>query len=137
MNWRFPGLAIVLLLGGCDVVREQHDTLADARGEGIFERGWLPDVLPASATDIRSANNLDINTSVASFDYIVGDDVAMLATMHVGAPADAPFDDWSYIVAKRRSGGMPPWTWRGNGSTWVFFCNRAAGRCEKWQWPRS
>jgi hypothetical protein len=129
-------LPLALLLAGCDVVREQHDTLADARKERLFERGWLPDVLPASATDIRSANDLDRNTSIASFDYVVGDDAPMLATMQPGAPAAAPFDDWGYVLATRRADGMEAWIWLGCGSTWVFFCDRAAGRCETWQWTR-
>ena len=135
-----PRVACLLALGaltsGCDTVRDRYDTLEDARAAGLFDRGWLPDHLPASATDIHTANNLDINTSFGRFDYRVGDDVAMLAAMKAGAPANAPFDDWAYVVAKRRKVGLLPWTYRKDDATWVYFCDRAAGHCETWMWSR-
>ena len=129
-------LALAALAAGCDIVRDRYGTLEDARADRLFERGWLPDLLPASATDIHTANNLDISTSVGRFDYRVGDDAAMLAAMEAGAPANAPFDDWAYVVATRRKDGRLPWTYRGDDATWVFFCDRAAGRCETWMWSR-
>ncbi|CAH9050794.1 hypothetical protein PSECIP111854_00605 [Pseudoalteromonas sp. CIP111854] len=34
---------------------------------GLFERGWLPDVLPKSTTNIVAVNDLDNNTSAGNF----------------------------------------------------------------------
>jgi hypothetical protein len=127
-------IASAWLLVGCVVARDHYDTLADARAERLFERGWLPDVLPASATDIHVANDLENSTSTGSFDYRVGDDTAMLATMVPAAPEHAPFEDWADIVAKRRADGMLPWTYDAEFEAWVFFCDRNAGRCETWLW---
>ncbi|MGB2519788.1 hypothetical protein [Shewanella algae] len=42
-------LTLTALLWGCsDVISEQYPTEA----EGVFERGWLPPILPPSATEI-------------------------------------------------------------------------------------
>jgi hypothetical protein len=40
----------VMLVGCSDVVTAQYATVDDARAQGAFERGWLPPVLPASAS---------------------------------------------------------------------------------------
>ena len=52
---------------GCDVVTSNYETMQDARNDRLFERGWLPDILPDSTTSIRTSNDLDINTSVGEF----------------------------------------------------------------------
>ena len=41
-----------LLLCSCDVVTSKYATLADARNDRLFERGWLPDILPPSTREI-------------------------------------------------------------------------------------
>jgi hypothetical protein len=130
-------VAWIVLAGacaGCDTVRDHYDTLEEARADRLFERGWLPDVLPDSAVDIHTANDLDIGRSRGRFDYRVGDDAAMVAAMRPGAPAQAPFDDWTYIVATQRADGLLPWTFHDDDATWVFFCDRGAGHCETWLW---
>ena len=127
-------LVLAVACAGCDTVRDHYDTLEDARADRLFERGWLPDVLPDSAVDIHAANDLDIGTSRSRFDYRVGDDAALFAALQPGAPAQAPFDDWAYLVAKQSADGRLPWTLHRDGSTWVFFCDRGAGHCETWLW---
>jgi hypothetical protein len=41
----------------------------DVRTDHVFERGWLPDILPASAHDIHTRNNLDLNLSDGEFSF--------------------------------------------------------------------
>jgi hypothetical protein len=43
--------------------------MADAKAKEAFARGWLPPILPDSATSIVERNNLDLNTGTGSFDY--------------------------------------------------------------------
>jgi hypothetical protein len=33
----------------------------------LFERGWLPDILPPSARQIRVSSNVDVNTADGEF----------------------------------------------------------------------
>ena len=61
-------LPILLLLSGCsDVVSSEYATYELAQQERLFERGWLPDILPSSTSQIELNNDLDINTSEGSF----------------------------------------------------------------------
>ena len=61
-------LAASLSLSGCsDVVTRTYATLDDARRDRLFERGWLPDILPPSAREIRVSSNVDVNTAKGEF----------------------------------------------------------------------
>ena len=49
---------VILLVGGCagiDTKTGIYATVAEAREAGAVERGWVPQGLPASATDLRVA----------------------------------------------------------------------------------
>ncbi|EHY9867602.1 hypothetical protein K9517_004508 [Vibrio vulnificus] len=66
MKARF--LLLLLVLTGCsDIVQNHYDNYQQAKADQLFERGWLPDVLPVSTTQIEVANDLDNNTSQGSF----------------------------------------------------------------------
>ncbi len=62
-------LALLSLAGCSDEVTTRFGTLADAREQQAFQRGWLPPILPDSATPIVEQNNLDLNTGAGSFGY--------------------------------------------------------------------
>ncbi|HAS6218351.1 TPA: hypothetical protein I7183_02620 [Vibrio vulnificus] len=65
MKARF--LLLLLVLAGCsDIVQSHYDNYQQAQADQLFERGWLPDVLPVSTTQIEVANDLDNNTSQGS-----------------------------------------------------------------------
>ena len=60
----------LLTLAGCgDEITIRFATLADAKAQEAFARGWLPPILPDSATSIVERNNLDLNTGTGSFDF--------------------------------------------------------------------
>ncbi|HAS8121970.1 TPA: hypothetical protein I7665_21845 [Vibrio vulnificus] len=66
MKARF--LLLLLVLTGCsDIVQSHYDNYQQAQADQLFERGWLPDVLPVSTTQIEVTNALDNNTSQGSF----------------------------------------------------------------------
>ncbi len=59
--------AAILALSSCEKVTKRYATLDDARRDRLFERGWLPDILPPSARDIRVTSDLDVNSSEGEF----------------------------------------------------------------------
>ena len=48
-------------------------TYEELRASGLIERGWLPDYLPRSATEIEESHDIDTNEGSAYFKYKVGD----------------------------------------------------------------
>ena len=83
-----------------DVVTSRYATLTEARADHLFERGWLPDILPSSATDIRTSNNLDLNVSEGEFSFAQADGAQWFGHLRPYQPLDEPFaasaDEVSY-----------------------------------------
>ena len=98
----------MMWLGGCDDGTSNYDTLDDARSDEVFNRGWLPDVLPASAHEIRVTNNLDLNSSEGEFSF---------------DPADFP------AFASQFESFYQPFEYSSGGRTWTFFCDSVSGHC--------
>ena len=127
---------VAMLFTACPphAVASHYATLADARADQLFARGWLPDILPESTTGIRTSNDMDINRSTGRFRMAPADIAAFAAHSTEGAPAQSPLSGWQAVVAGYASDGMAPWTLRRGGSTWVFFCNASTGECQYLMW---
>jgi len=69
-----PALAVLVAsLCGCfgDVLSSSHATRAEAAD--TIGRGWVPSILPESATDIRESHNLDTNVGHGTFAFGAAD----------------------------------------------------------------
>ena len=132
------GLAalIALLFTGCSphAATSHYATLADAREERLFDKGWLPDILPASTTSIRTTNDIECSRSTGRFRMSPSDFAAFAAHSVDGAPAQAPLDDWAAVLAGYAADGLLPRTYRSGVYTWVFFCRADTGECQYVLW---
>ena len=61
---------------GLDTVSSRHANLAAASLDGVIERGWVPELLPADSNDIWETHNLDTNTGGGGFQFPSNDLVA-------------------------------------------------------------
>jgi hypothetical protein len=59
--------------GGLDIVSSRHANLAAARLDGVIERGWIPELLPAGSNDIWETHNLDTNVGGGGFQFPTND----------------------------------------------------------------
>ena len=85
-----PALVVLVAsLCGCssDVLSSSHATRADAAD--TIGRGWIPAVLPESATDIRESHNLDTNVGHGTFAFGAADAHSFRAVL-VPVPASRP-----------------------------------------------
>jgi len=64
---------IALCVGCGEIQAATYPTYADAVAAGAQRRGWLPSFVPATATDIREAHDIDTNTQWLRFRVPVGD----------------------------------------------------------------
>lgn len=72
MRHTFTAVAFIAFswLTGCHKDREAHyATAAEARAQGAFSQGWLPDVMNSDAYEIREFHNPATNHGGASFQY--------------------------------------------------------------------
>ena len=122
------------LLATADLVTSRYSTLNDARADRLFERGWLPDILPASAREIRTTNDLDINTSEGEFGFAPDDYQTFASRLSPYSPGAARSKDRDRYVRKMEGRGYQSGTLSEEGSTWLFVCERERGYCEYTMW---
>lgn len=129
-------IAAVLMLAGCtsDVVTDEYASLDEAREGRLFERGWLPDVLPPSSLSIRTSNNLDRNTSEGEFYFSPDHAPDFYRRVSRGLPSDGVPENLRPLVADSAEAGLEPWWYRERDHTWVFFCSETAGKCRYTMW---
>jgi hypothetical protein len=137
--WLLRALALVVLAPiGCgylsDTVTSSYSTVADARSDGLFDRGWLPDVLPASSHDIRTSNNLDLSTSFGEFAFAAADGPQFYSLLTAGAPSASRLAGWSSIVDGYSNRGYSAWSFKAGKYTWAFFCNKESTACDYYLW---
>jgi hypothetical protein len=64
----------------------EYATYAAAKEDGAILRGWLPDFVPTSATDIRESHNLDSNEHWLTFRFDSNDRAEIVAGLETSNP---------------------------------------------------
>ena len=132
----FCGFLGLMYLLPSDTVTSRYATLTAARSDNLFERGWLPDILPPSAYSIRTSNDLDVNTSEGEFFFAPSDYSLFASRVQPYMNVQAPNADFEASVVRMQSKGLQPSVYVEVGATWVFFCKKEAGYCEYNMWLR-
>ena len=86
----FAGFVMLFRFISMDMDASYSD-YAEAVADGAVRRGWIPDFVPASATDIRESHNLDTNDAWSTFRFEPADKDKMVAVLTPIAPEDAEF----------------------------------------------
>jgi hypothetical protein len=135
---RIVAIGIFVTLFGCslDTVTSRYATLEEARADRLFERGWLPEVLPPSTTRIRTENQLDLNLSEGEFSFEPSEANVLFNKLSGGAPLASRLDGWEETVNSYTRRGYSAWSYRDEDSTWAFFCQGPKGYCEYIMWLR-
>ena len=123
---------LVTAILGCvgDVLSSSHSTRADAAE--TINRGWIPAVLPESATDIRESHNLDTNVGHGTFAFGAVDAAsfkARLVPAHAGHPvrakSRAALEKSGYVFYRHEDFDIAV-NWRdGKGQFWLGLLNEA------------
>ena len=130
-------LVVSFLLGACsDVVSRSYATKAEAAADSLFNKGWFPDLVPDSATNIRVENDLDLNISSGSFRFAARDWAAIERGANMQLASPTPFEGWSKTQSEFKSRGYRQLQHSEDHTTWVFFCRPSSGTCEHFMWHR-
>jgi hypothetical protein len=65
----FAALAFSLAACDGDTQHARYPSISEAKRDHAIERGWLPSVLPESATDIVEFHDLDVNIGSGTFTF--------------------------------------------------------------------
>lgn len=59
----------ILFINKLDTVEKHYPTFAAAEADQLFAKGWLPRIIPPSSYNIKTRNDLNLNTSQGSFSF--------------------------------------------------------------------
>lgn len=109
-------LAALLAVVGCsDTVENRYPTRAEAEADSLFERGWLPPIIPESSRGIVTKNDLDINTSSGEFFFSPDDSADFVRHLDGTRDDDREYSSFTYST---------------DGATWLFDVSFAKGHCK-------
>ncbi len=129
-------ILIVLLasaLSACDVVTTLYPNKDEATANGQVANGWLPDIIPSSATEIETNNDLNLNVSWGEFKYAKADHRGFFARLS-SQSRKPPFESWQETIAKYKASGFGTGEYVEAAQVWVFFCKEIEGECEYRMW---
>jgi len=125
-------LFAAVIFGAFDIVERSYETKQDAKDDRLFERGWLPDIIPTSSSTIEVSSNLDINTSTGSFEFNVEELDDFVRSIQNSLEQDIRLmGDYPRMKFLSDSGYMS-FHYRENGTVWRFFIHPHRGLCEYW-----
>ncbi|MEB3318108.1 MAG: hypothetical protein VKO39_08210 [Cyanobacteriota bacterium] len=119
---------VALLLTGCDErVNSHYTTYREAAKDQLFARGWLPEIIPASSTNITTRNDLDLNRSEGEFWFPPGATEAFLSRLvpYSGHGALPPV--FKRMAWSDRAKGYSLHEFQRDQNVWVFALNRQTG----------
>ena len=80
-----------LLMAACSDLRESsYSSMAEARRVGALDRGWLPDILPDAATNLREIHNIDTNQTWCAFELAPSETARLRGSMVPVKVSDLP-----------------------------------------------
>ncbi len=108
--------AAVILAAGCSkFVRDEYPARSDAQNDRLFERGWLPEIIPQSSNRIVTKNDLDLNRSSGEFYFDESDLTEFLS--HLTRKTS---EDENEYVAYSYSKGI---------GEWIFLVDESRRHC--------
>ncbi|MGK0186065.1 MAG: hypothetical protein ACI9R3_001848 [Verrucomicrobiales bacterium] len=95
-------------LFGCgDTVTSRYESRAEAESDQLFQRGWLPDIIPESSADIVTKNDLDQNTSQGEFSFSRADLPIFLTHLNLVEDSEEAgyaaytFKEWTFLIDQK------------------------------------
>lgn len=125
----------LLLMGGCrDTVKNYYLTRSQAEADQLFERGWLPSIIPISARDITTSNDLDLNVSEGEFLYAPKDTNEFLRHLKPYSSRKLPVICWESSIARQKEKRYDALEYTAAKSVWIFLVNTQIGHVRYVMW---
>jgi hypothetical protein len=121
--------ALLCLLAACDnldQVKKHYATRSEAEADHLFQRGWLPSVIPLSSVKIITENDLDLNLSSGEFSFDPSEASAFISHLQPAAGLKTPWDI-NKEVQEKAAKGYGVFTYADSDSRWIFYINPIRG----------
>lgn len=111
-----------------------YENMQAAKADRLFEKGWLPEILPTSTVDIKTDNDLDLNMSEGEFRIPIKDLDLFISKLEPYKNIKSPLRNFKDIVTEKTEKDYLSYSFFDDGSTWVFFINKEQGHIYYYLW---
>lgn len=134
MRWRTVVVLAAALLASCDTVEASYETLAQARQDNLFSRGWLPDVLPTSTRNLHVRTDLDLNSASGSFTFDSSDAESFFRMLKPIEASSPMRPEWQLFAAAFQGHGYGRYMLADGNNQWLFICKDGDVNCKNCWW---
>lgn len=100
----------------------------------MFEKGWLPDLLPASTYDLEVITSVEISAGRGSFRFDPGDYRAFSAKLSAYDGSMSKVDDDNKSIRRLLDEGYEARAYSSAATNWLFLCDAGEAVCEFFVW---
>ena len=125
---------LVSLLTACGTSERTYHTEIDAKNAGVFQRHFLPDVVPTSSREIYIQSKWWSRRASGVFSFDPRDRQAFFGRLQSNLDAGV-WGDWSKVAPYLRSNGVAPLGYSSTHGRWLFFCTERQD-CAVCTWTR-
>jgi len=118
-----------LLLSACESATFTYPTVAQAREAQMFDKGWLPNVLPESAHNIRITTWVDASRCRGRFQLPENDLTPFLESL-TSERLRFRYDAWRDALEEFKETGREVHFYGSYRAVFAFSCDLAAESCE-------
>ena len=126
---KLSSILLALLIIGCDRKTDDYDSLADLQNAGMIEKGWFPDILPDSVTNISITTHIDIGQCRGKFD-LPEKDILNLKQRLTPVPLPFQYDAWRDEIKQLESMGKSIFYYQTKRVTHAFACDTEKEACQ-------
>lgn len=123
-----------VVLSGCLDRSDDYDDIDDAKAGHVFEKGWLPDLLPASTRDLRVTTTVEDSAGRGKFNFDPKDYAAFIANLSAYDGAMSKVEKDNRSIKKLLDKGYEAYTYASGATNWIFLCNQKEGHCDFFVW---
>jgi hypothetical protein len=117
----------LLVLGCTEHVTERYPTRSAAEADGLFKRGWLPEIIPTSSRQIVVSSDLDTNVSQGEFYFDPREFESFVAKLSIFRDGDRGSTPVVRKLTRHRASGYTLYSYVDSGSIWIFAIHRQRG----------
>lgn len=119
-------VGLCLICTGCsDSITTNYATRSSAEGALLFERGWLPRIIPESSTHIRVRSRLDTNQAEGEFYFDPPEFESFTANLAVYRSGEKDLDVES--LRGKLGSGYVAYRYVHDDSRWIFLIDKNRG----------
>lgn len=123
---------------GCgDTITNHYANREKAEEAKLFERGWLPSLIPLSAMDITTTNDLDINISEGEFKFDLKETNEFIKNLMPFSNLKLPVSSWQSKISILKKNGYDAFEYTSDQSVWIFVVNNRTGHARYMMWSQN